>query len=231
MNKTVHPFDWHRILISEETDLDYLPEVIVRTLIMFVFLLFMLKFLSKRGVKQLSIFELAILIALGSATGDPMFYNHVPLIHGFLVLLVVIFVYRFITHLTGKSNYLEVLLEGQPIILLKHGRIVYPNYEKVKLPYDKFFAELRLKSVDHLGQVDRVYLETSGEMSIYLAKKEEQKDGLPIYPEIIKAALSRIRHKATYACIHCGDVQDLEPKDSHKCQICGLDKWVPACKA
>src|SRR6185369_2850534 len=117
----------------------YLGEVAVRTAIMFLFLIIALKFLSKRGVKQLSVFELAILIALGSATGDPMFYDHVPISHGIIVLAIVILLYRIITRFTGKSKTLESLLEGKPIRLVSDGKIEFINYKKVGLPYDKFF--------------------------------------------------------------------------------------------
>ena len=63
-------FDWQRIFDPAHTPLAYLWEIGFRTMVMFLVLIIALKFLSKRGVKQLSVFELAILIALGSATGD-----------------------------------------------------------------------------------------------------------------------------------------------------------------
>ena len=65
-------FDWNRILIN---DLPYffLLEVVLRTAVMFAFLLVALRFTGQRGVKQLSIFEIVIIIAMGSAAGDPMF--------------------------------------------------------------------------------------------------------------------------------------------------------------
>jgi uncharacterized membrane protein YcaP (DUF421 family) len=225
----IQPFDWHRILISNETGLDYSLEVMLRTLIMFLFLLIMLKFLSKRGVKQLSIFELAILIALGSATGDPMFYHHVPVLHGFLVLIVVIIIYRAITHMTGKSRRMEIFLEGQPVLLLKNGKIEYENYKKVKLPYDKFFAELRLKNVYHLGQVEKVYLETSGEMSIYLKSEKETNPGLPIFPELLANPIENISKEGTYACIYCGNTERiLTTTGQHHCAICKNTRWLKA---
>ena len=66
---SIKVFDWHRMFYSENIPISYLGEIGFRTVVMFVVLIFALKLLSKRGVKQLSVFELAILIALGSATG------------------------------------------------------------------------------------------------------------------------------------------------------------------
>ena len=222
---SINVFDWHRMLYSENIPVTYLWEIGFKTFIMFLILVAGLKFLSKRGVKQLSVFELAILIALGSAIGDPMFYHDVPLTYGFVVLVVVIFMYKVITRLTGKNKNLEILLEGKPVCLLTDGRIEYKNYKRVGLPYDKFFAELRLKSVDHLGQVRKAYLETSGELSLYMFEDEEVIPGLPIYPELIANPLERIDKLAHHACIFCGHIQNINDS-KNGCVVCGNNKWI-----
>ena len=224
----VKPFDWVRMLFTHDVPLSYFLEIALRTGIMFLFLIFVLKLLSKRGVKQLSIFELAILIALGSATGDPMFYDDVPILYGFVVLIVVILLYRTITYFTGKSKIIEKFLEGRPVCLLRNGEIVFDEYKRVGLPYDKFFAELRMKSVDHLGQVRKVYLETSGDLSIYLFRNECVRSGLVIYPESLAAAVSRIEEPGKYACSYCGHVQNLAHGRRNKCEICDHTRWTMA---
>jgi uncharacterized membrane protein YcaP (DUF421 family) len=212
------------MFISDDIPPAYLFEIGFKSLVMFLFLIIGLKFLSKRGVKQLSIFELAILIALGSAIGDPMFYDHVPLTHGITVLIVIILLYKIVTGLTAKSKIIESVLEGKPTCLLKDGKIDYENYKYIGLPYDKFFAELRLKGIEHLGQVRKAYLETSGEISIYFFEDEKVKDGLPIFPELINNPLKDITND-NYACIHCGNVQHLERVKS-PCDVCRHDKWI-----
>jgi uncharacterized membrane protein YcaP (DUF421 family) len=226
-NKKIEVFDWQRIFISEDLPLQYLSEIAFRTFVMFVILILGLKFLSRRGVKQLSVFELAILIGLGSAIGDPMFYDHIPVTHGFVVLTVVIFLYKIITRLTGKYKIMEVLLEGKPVLLLQNGKIEYDAYKKIGLPYDKFFAELRAKSVDHLGQVRKAYLETSGEISIYLLENEAVREGLPIFPELLDDPLIEIDSPGRYACIYCGNIQHIT-NAKNICSICKNNRWILA---
>jgi uncharacterized membrane protein YcaP (DUF421 family) len=215
--------DLEKIIYSEDLSIGFLIEIALRTAIMFLVLIVALKLLSKRGVKQLSVFELAILIALGSATGDPMFYEDVPVLHGIAVIIVVILFYKLITRFTAKSKTIESLLEGEPTCLVENGKIIYDNYKRIGLPYDKFFAELRLKSVDHLGQVRKAYLETSGEISIYFFDDHEVLPGLPVYPELINHPLELSEEKSC-ACIYCGNVQYVGPgKDT--CQVCANSNW------
>ena len=78
MNNPVLPFDWHRIWLSEYPS-TYLGEVALRTVFMFVVILTALSISGKREVRQLSVYELVLLIGLGSAAGDPMLYHDVPL--------------------------------------------------------------------------------------------------------------------------------------------------------
>ena len=225
MDKNIEVFDWKRIFYSENISPAYLGEIALRTTIMFLILIVALKFLSKRGVKQLSVFELAILIALGSATGDPMFYEHIPVLYGIAVIFVVILLYRTITNFTAKSKIIETVLEGKPTCLIENGKIEFSNYKKIGLPYDKFFAELRLKSVDHLGQVKKAYLETSGEISIYFFEDSEVRQGLPIYPESIENPINSITEAKSCACIYCGNIQIIA-NHNNKCTICNNNKWI-----
>ena len=224
----IKPFDWFRLLFSYDTPWAYYGEIALRAVIMFIFLLLVLKLLSKRGVKQLSVFELAILIGMGSATGDPMFYPNVPVLHGMLVMILVILIYRVVTHFTYKSGFLEKMLEGQPVCLLQNGQLDYERYKTVMLAYDKFFAELRQRSVDHLGQVRRVYLETSGEMSVYLQADQDVRPGLPIYPEMLTEPLEAIAEPGLFACTQCGQVENLLPSVHQKCPNCQQHTWLKA---
>ncbi len=52
-------FDWKELLLGGE-DWSFLPETVLRTLIMFIVILTSLRLLGKRGVKQLSVFELVV---------------------------------------------------------------------------------------------------------------------------------------------------------------------------
>ena len=69
-------FEWNRLFYNNLPEI-FILEVIFRSTVMFTILLLTLKLAGKRGVKQLSVFETVIIIALGSAAGDPMFYEDV----------------------------------------------------------------------------------------------------------------------------------------------------------
>lgn len=220
-------FETDRLLIGEETPYSFLFEVLARSAIMFFVLLVVLRLSGKRGIKQLSIFELAILISLGSAAGDPMFYKEVGLLPAIVVFLVVITLYKIITFLTGRFEKLEAYVEGKPVKLIQQGKIIYPIFRSESLGYDELFSQLRQQSVTHLGQIECAYLETSGDLSIFYYPDDKVVPGVPILPDIYDFPVENLDNSITYACKHCGEIKPADlPSDT--CEICGEREWLQA---
>jgi uncharacterized membrane protein YcaP (DUF421 family) len=222
-------FSWKELLLGDE-EWNFLPEVGLRTFVMFAVILIGLSILGKRGVKQLSVFELVVIIGLGSAAGDPMFYKDVGLIPAFIVFAIVITLYSVVTHWVGKSKKLEHLIEGKAICLVEDGQFAIDNFSKETLGQDEFFSELRLQGVSHLGQIEKAIIETTGGISIFFYADDEIKYGLPILPGSLDNKIKAIPKEGFYACTFCGATENLKPVSFHSCPSCGRDKWVEASK-
>lgn len=221
-------FEWRRLLFND-LPLEFLFEVVFRTIIMFTVVLLTLKFAGKRGVKQLSVFEVVIIISLGSAAGDPMFYEDVGLIPAILVFLCILFMYRSVTWLLGKSKRFETFIEGKTHCIIEDGQFSIQSFEKEDLAQDEFFAELRLKSIEHLGQVRNAYIETNGAISVFFYEDEQVKYGLPIRPQLYNLKSNNIPKTGIYACTFCANTQQLEPTSAN-CSVCNRTEWVEAIK-
>ncbi|MBN8782388.1 MAG: hypothetical protein ABS85_07115 [Sphingobacteriales bacterium SCN 48-20] len=218
-------FDWPKLLFGEQ-DSWFVLEILFRTVIMYIVILVGLRLVGKRGVRQLSVFELVVIIGLGSAAGDPMFYQEVGLVSALFVFLTIIMAYRATTWLTAKSKKFEELIEGKTICLIEDGKFCHKSFDKEDLAQDEFFAELRTRGVSQVGQVERGYLETSGEISLFFYPDDQVKSGLPILPHEFRQLLTTISEKANYACRNCGSTFTLDPSPVHVCTECGHDKWV-----
>ncbi|MCL6261558.1 DUF421 domain-containing protein [Aquiflexum sp. TKW24L] len=233
METTAEPsiFDWTRLMIGEEMPYAFLFEVVFRSFVMFIIVLLVLRLIGKRGIKQLSVFELALIISLGSAAGDPMFYYEVGLLPALVVFIVIIFLYKGITYLSEKSERIERFVEGVPVQLIENGKIKFENFNKEAIAHDEFFAQLRLKNVDHLGQVHKAFIETSGELSIFYFDKDQVKWGLPILPDR-NECLTDIKNvnplSEKIACAVCGTLADEIAFASNHCGHCGKSKWISA---
>lgn len=208
----------------------FLGETALRTFVMFMVILLSLRLLGKRGIKQLSVFELGVIIGLGSAAGDPMFYKDVGLLPSILVFSIVVLLYRGITHLINKSRHMEQFVEGVPRMIVRDGRFIVENFKKEPIAFDELFAQLRLNHISHLGQVKEAVIETNGEVSVLFFADDEVKWGLPIGPEVVEHLSEQIKEEGQYACNYCGHTEHLQPTASQSCPVCGKKSWLKAMK-
>lgn len=222
---TSDSFDFKQILLGSE-EWDFLLETVLRTSIMFFIIIFGLRLLGKRGVKQLSVFELVVVIGLGSAAGDPMFYKDVGIMPALVVFTMIISLYSIITYIIGKSKKFEKLVEGKPICLIDQGVFSIENFKKESLGEDEFFAELRLKGVSHLGQIEKAIEEISGEISIFYYENEDIKYGLPIMPDSLDKPIKTFAKNGHYSCTFCGYTEEFISNGKSNCTVCGKDEWV-----
>lgn len=222
----VKSFDLKRMLLPEEVDFTFLFEVAFRTFFMFGILLVFLKLSGKRSIAQLSLFEIALIVGLGSAAGDPMFYHDVGLLPILVVFLVIGLLYKALTILTLKSEKAEKLIEGKTEPLLRNDLMITENLDSQALSYDEFFGFLRMMHVEHLGQIRAAYHEINGDISIFFYTDEEVKPGLPILPEALRFSFSTIESEGMHSCTKCGFTGNYKAGVSPKCVICSNDKWV-----
>lgn len=220
--------DWHTFLLGSEK-WSFLPEVAVRSMLMFLVILFSLRILGKRSVTQLSVFELGVIIGLGSAAGDPMFYKDVGLLPAMLVFLVVITLYRFVTFLINHSNKLEEALEGKPVYVVEQGKFNFENFQRELIAHEEFFAQLRQHQITHLGQIEFAIIETNGATSIYYFADEHVLYGLPILPHLCAKKTKQLLSNVKYACTSCGRIEEFKAAQNEQlCIVCGKAEWVEA---
>lgn len=216
--------EWKRVLL-DDLPAAFLVEVVVRSAIMFIVILVGLRFTGKRGVRQLSVFEIVLIIALGSAAGDPMFYEDVGLLPAICVFVIVIAFYRLVTWFTSKSKKFEELLEGRVHLLIENGVFAIDKFDKEDIAQDEFFSELRVRSVEHLGQVKYAFLEPSGNISIFFFKDADVRPGLPLLPMLFNKRGKHIEEGGLYSCSNCGHTQTLFPGIA-VCPVCKKEEWV-----
>ena len=170
-------FDLQRMAFDKVPP-EFLGEVALRSLYTFVLVFLFLKITGRRGVRQMSLFEVLIILTLGSAAGDVAFYDDVPMVPVFIVFVSLALLYRLVMWLMSKSEKLEDLLEGKPVVIVEDGQLAWENVQSANMTEFEFFMELRLNSVEQLGQVRLAIMETNGQISVYYYSDDEVKPGL-----------------------------------------------------
>lgn len=220
-------FDWHRIFFSDQA-YSFFWEILFRTPLMFLAVVVVLKFTGKRGVQQLSIFEMVMIITLGSAAGDSMFYEDVGILHAVAVFALVLAVYRVLIWMITKFEWFEFFIEGKPIYIIREGKMCLDELNSKELGSDEFLGVLRSQHIDQLGQVRYAVLEDTGSLSVFYFADDEVLPGLPIMPDEYQSKSSRIVKPGLYACSKCARTYQLQVSEEVTCQTCKNNEWVEA---
>lgn len=175
-------FDPIRMLVGDFS-WAFTLEIVLRTAIMYLYTLAVVRAMGKRGLGHLSPFELVIIVALGSSVGDPMFYADVPLLHGIVVITVVVALQRVLQEVTERSPRIEALLESKARRLVTGGVIDEEALDREELTEKELFSALREREVENLGQVRLAYIEPSGVITVFKVDDGPSIGGRTILPD------------------------------------------------
>ncbi len=222
----IHLWDFKRILFGQAPP-EFLIEVFIRTLIIYLATLVVLRLLVKRMSGQLTITELAVMITLGAIIAVPMQSPERGLLQGLLALLCALVFQRGFNLMGFKNQQQEKLTQGQASLLVKDGVLLLDQMEKAVISRQQLFTAIRNKKIYQLGKIKRMYLEGCGIFSIYSFK--EPKPGLSVLPPTDEDVLKTLTAApgSQKVCSNCGTAQEITDIQQ-PCNNCGQVKWIQA---
>ncbi|MDO9443065.1 MAG: DUF421 domain-containing protein [Beijerinckiaceae bacterium] len=206
----------------------FLGEVALRTAFAYIAVFLFLKLSGRRGIRQLSLFELVVILTLGSAAGDVSFYEDVPLVPVAMVFVTLLAMYRLTTFAIASSKRLEGWMDGKPVTVIEDGLYKLESLEGLNMSSSELFMELRQRGVEHLGQVRLAILETDGDVSLYFFDEGDVRPGLSVLPPPHRTVVQEPPADGSYCCTRCGMPQTLRSGQHARCSRCQNDEWTEA---
>jgi uncharacterized membrane protein YcaP (DUF421 family) len=179
----------------------------------------------------MSLFEVLIILTLGSAAGDVAFYDDVPMLPVLVVFITLALLYRLVMWLMAHSERLEDLLEGKPMVIVEDGELAWSKLQSANMTEFEFFMELRLSGVEQLGQIRLAILETSGQISVYFFADRDVRPGLSILPKHCTPRFKTAPESTDYACVRCSEVITMKAGEQQLCPRCANPEWSKASRA
>ena len=149
----------------------------VRSIIIYIIVLIVMRLMGKREIGQLQPFELVISIMIADLASIPMTDPGVPIFNGIVPILGLLAMHLVITVLNLKSVNIRKFTCGKPTILIYRGRIDEDAMRKERFTVSELQERLRGKDVFYLGDVEYAILETNGEISVI--QKPEKRNTTP----------------------------------------------------
>ncbi len=224
----IHFEDIKRWLFGD-TPPAFMIEVFFRTVLIYIFLLLIVRLMGKRMSGQITLTEMSVMITLGAIVSPAMQLADRGLFFGIVVLLCSLFFQRGFNYLGVKNSKVEEITQGTMSLLVKDGELNLKEMEKASVTKQQLYAMLRGEKVQNLAKVKRAYFESCGMLSVF--ENKEEKPGLAILPQCDPAVVKDLQHQANHgrrACTNCGHVQQVPHKKTTPCEVCNETEWIDA---
>ena len=151
--------------------------IFFRAIILYVFVLIVMRLMGKREIGQLQPFELAISIMIADLSTVPMADTGIPIFNGIIPILGLLLMHLLISVLNLKSLKAREIICGKPRILIYRGRIDEKALKKERFTINELQERLRGNNVINIGDVEYAILETSGQVTVI--QKPEKRNTIP----------------------------------------------------
>jgi uncharacterized membrane protein YcaP (DUF421 family) len=154
-------------------------EVVMRTAIIIVVAFIVIRIRGRKQLAQLTLFDILIVIALGSAVGDVMIYPEetVSLLRSIIAittLLLLVFIFEYLICRAPKK--ITRFVYGDSTIIIKNGKLVKKNFAKTNLTEDQLKSKLREKNIQYYSEVKIARLEPDGGLSIQRKRNDKKQE-------------------------------------------------------
>lgn len=141
-------------------------EFILRGILVYLFLIILLRLTGKRQVGQLAPFDLVLLLVLSNAVQNSMNGGDNSITGGLISAGTLVGMNWLISLGTYKSKKLEALIEGRPEVLIHNGKLFEEVMKREKLTHHELNAALRGAGCACVEEVHLAVLENNGQINI-----------------------------------------------------------------
>lgn len=146
---------------------------LIKPIAIYLAALIIVRFMGKRALGQLSLFDLVIMAGIGDVIVVVGLEQRVSFGKGLVILGLIGGLELFLSIVSYRSPLFARLFEGKPTILIKDGVLLEKNLAKEHISMADLRQELRKLGVSKISQVSQAVFEACGKFSVILKEEPE----------------------------------------------------------
>jgi uncharacterized membrane protein YcaP (DUF421 family) len=143
-----------------------LAEKILRSVVVYLFLLLAFRFTGKRQVGSMTPFDLVVLLIISNVVQNAVIGNDNSLGGGLIGAVTILLLNWGVVELAYRFKGARRTLEGEPTLLVHNGKILQHHLEKERITHDDLEGALRKSGVVNVAEVRFAVLEENGQISV-----------------------------------------------------------------
>ena len=153
--------------------------IICRTILGYVLFFFLMKFMGKREIGQISLFDFIIILSIADLMVMGIDDFDSDILFSFLPMIIVAIIQKILAVISLKSSKIRNMLDGDISYIIIDGMINLDEMKKQRYNMNDLYTQLREVGVKSIQEVDIAILESSGKLSVF--KSDNKKDySLPV---------------------------------------------------
>jgi uncharacterized membrane protein YcaP (DUF421 family) len=152
-------------------------EVIIRTAIIVFAAFVIIRTRGSKQLAQLTLFDIVMVIALGSAVGDVMIYPEeiVSVLRSVVAMITLAVLVHISEYLVCRApKKITRIIYGDSTVIIRNGKLIKKNFDKTNLTEDQLRAKLREKNIHYYSEARVVRLEPDGELSVQRKRNDKK---------------------------------------------------------
>lgn len=141
-------------------------EFIIRAVVVFLFVLLLLRISGKRQLAQLSPIEFVAILLISNAVQNAMNGGDNSLTGGLILAATLILLSFLISYFSFRYKKFRIFFEGSPTVLIQKGKMNEKNLLRERMPYSELITLLRKQGIHSIHEVDLAVLESDGTLSV-----------------------------------------------------------------
>ena len=154
--------------------------IVIRTIFFYFFIMFLYRLMGKREVGQLGVIDLIVSILIAELVAICIENPDSSIMRSILPVLVLVGLEIMLAYLSLKNSTIRNILDGNPSIIIKDGKLNFSEMVKQKYSLDDLLVHIRDKGYRNIEDVEYAILETSGNLSIFEKNNKKTPFPLPI---------------------------------------------------
>ena len=163
----------------------------LRAVLLYVFILFILRMTGKRQIADLQPFDLIITMAIADLASTAIADTDIPLLYSVVPILALYLVQQAVAFLSLRSRRFRTFVCGSPLLLVREGILQEGIMRQANYTVSDLSDHLRAQQVFDLKSVQYAILETNGSLSVLEKQKADQPQPKLSYMLILDGELCR----------------------------------------
>ncbi|MDO4963446.1 MAG: DUF421 domain-containing protein [bacterium] len=141
--------------------------LVLKTVFMYFFIIFVYRLMGKKEVGELSIVDLIVSILIAELVALSIETDNKSILVSVIPILVLVGVQILVSYITLKNEKIRDIIDGKPTVIIKNGKLNFTEMSKLRYSLDDLLTQLRLNGIKSIDKVKYAVLENNGNLSVF----------------------------------------------------------------